>query len=126
MRKADRLKKAAIYARFAAERVNTGETAEQYNKCIKHIEARGYELSGVYTDERATGMHTDHPAMTDLKADAAAGAFDVVVVFDFSRIARNAAAVRAFLDDMQRCGVAVESVKGIERGSALCQLKRIK
>ena len=126
MKKIDLLTRAVIYARFVAERVNALENAEQYKQCVKYIEASGYELAGVYTDERATGSHTDHPALNDLRADAAAGKFDVVVVLDYSRIARNALAVRAFLDDMQRCGVDVKSVEGLQRGSLLCQPKRIK
>lgn len=126
MEKQTRAARAILYARFVAERAKLLVNDEQYEQGIKYIEAKGYELVSVYTDESATGTHTDHPAMNNLRADAAAGKFDVVVVFDLSRIARNALAVRAFLDDMQRCGVTVESVKEPRGGNALWQLKRIK
>lgn len=126
MRKLDGKIRAVVYARFVAQRANVGENAEQYKHCINYIEAKGYELAGVYTDETASGLHTDHPAINDLRADAAAGKFDSVVVFDLSRIARDARAVRSFLDDMQRCDVNVESVKESKGVSLLCQLVRIK
>lgn len=126
MKKSASLKKAVIYARYATERAKDGKFDEQYKQCIKHIEASGYELAGVYTDERATGLHTDHPALNELRADASAGKFDIVVVFDHSRISRDAAAARDFLDEMQRHSVTVESVEGLKGVSALCQLKRIK
>ena len=119
-------KMAVIYARYATERAIDGKYDEQYKQCIKHIEASGYELAGVYTDERASGLRTDHPAINELRTNAAAGKFDIVVVFDYSRISRDASAARDFLDEMQRLNVAVESVDGLKGASALCQLKRIK
>ena len=124
--KKDLLNRAVIYARFVAERAICGENVEQYEQCASYIEAKGYELAGIYTDERATGLHTNHPAINDLRADAAAGKFDIVVILDYSRSARSATAARAFLDEMSRCGVAVESVEGLKGGIALCQPKRIK
>lgn len=124
--KKDLLNRAVIYARFVAERVICGENVEQFEQCMEYIEAKGYELAGIYTDEAATGLHTNHPAINNLRADAAAGKFDVIVVFDYSRISRNAAAAREFLDEMSRCGVTIESVEGLKGDSALCQPKRIK
>lgn len=124
MKKEKRIR-VAFYARVASERVNNTENVNQIEHCIEYSEKKGYELAGVYS-YTGTGTHTNNPAMNDLRADAAAGKFDVVVVFNVSRISRNAHAVRAFLDDMSRCGVAVESIKEPKGASVLCQLKRIK
>lgn len=126
MEKSKKTARAVFYARFASERVNYGEDAEQFEQGMRYIEEKGYELAGIYTDKGATGLHTNHPAINNLRADAAADKFDVVVVYDFSRISRNATAAREFLDEMSRCGVSVESVKQVNGGSLLCQLKRIK
>ena len=104
---------------FIAENVNQIEHCEEYAK------SKGYELAGVYS-HTGSGLNTNNPVLNDLRADAAAGKFDTVVVFDVSRISRNALAVRAFLDEMQRHGVTVESVKEPIGGNALWQLKRIK
>ena len=120
MEKANLLSRAVIYIRVVTDGVIMEEIDTQRIACELYSKEQGYELAGVYTDKGATGSHTDRPAMNDLRADAAAGKFDRIIVFDTSRIARNVLAARAFLDEMQRHGVAVESVKEPKGVVMLC------
>ena len=124
MKKEKRLR-VAFYARVASERAITEENVNQFEQCLNYINKNGYELAGSYS-YTGSGLNTNNPVMNDLRADAAAGKFDTVVVHDISRISRNAHAARAFLDEMQMHGVTVESVKDPRGGNALWQLKRIK
>lgn len=123
--KREKMIRAVLYARVASERVISTENVNQFEHCGEYIKAKGYELIGSYS-HTGTGSNTNNPVMDELRADAAAGKIDVVVVFDISRISRNAHAVRAFMDEMQMFGVTVESVKEPRGGNALWQLKRIK
>lgn len=124
--KREKMMRAVIYARVVSERANIEENVNQIEHCKEYISKNGYVLAGVYEDT-ASGLKMDRPAMNQLSADAAAGKFDIVVVFNVSRISRNAHYARAFLDAMQIHGVSVESVKEpIKGANALWQLKRIK
>lgn len=123
--KREKMMRAVIYARVVSDRANIEENVNQIDHCKEYISNSGYALAGSYS-HTGTGSHTNNAVLNELRADAASGKFDVVVVFDVSRISRNAHAVRAFLDEMQMQGVAVESVKEPKGVSVLCQLKRIK
>lgn len=124
--KKEKMLRAVIYARVVSNRANIEENVNQIEHCKEYISKTGYELAGVYEDT-ASGLSMDRPALNRLRADAAAGKFDIVVVFDVSRISRNAHYARAFLDGMQMHSIAVESVKEpIKGANALWQLKRIK
>ena len=112
--KKEKMLRAVFYARVASERAITAENVNQIEHCTEYIKANGYALTGSYRDT-GSGLRTSNDALNDLRADAAAGKFDVVVVFDVSRISRNAHAVREFMNEMQMHGVAVESVKEMIR-----------
>ena len=126
MEKQTRAARAVLYIRIATNSNNTNEIDTQRSKCEQHIKESGCDLVGSYVDEGASGLSLNHPALDRLRADAAAGKFDKIVVFDLARISRNAHAVRLFMDEMRAHGITVESVKEAGKGSLLWQLKRIK
>lgn len=118
--------RAVLYTRIATNSNNVTEIETQRSKCEQYIRESGFDLVGSYTDEGISGLTLNRPAIDRLRADAAAGKFDRIVVFDLARISRNAHAVRLFMDEMQSHGISVESVKEAGKGSLLWQLKRIK
>lgn len=126
MAKPTRAAMAVLYIRIATNSNNASEIETQRNKCEQYIRERSYIHAGSYVDEGASGLTLNRPAIDRLRADAAAGKFDKIVVFDLARISRNAHAVRLFMDEMQAHGISVESVKEAGKGSLLWQLKRIK
>lgn len=126
MEKITRAARAALYARVATNSNNAEAIETQQDKCEQYIKERSYIHAGSYVDEGASGLSLNHSALDRLRADAGAGKFDKIVVFDLSRISRNAHAVRLFMDEMQAHGITIESVKEAGKGSLLWQLKRIK
>lgn len=119
MEKTTSSKRSIIYVRVVSDSHKMEENHAQRVNCELYSKEQGYELVGVYEDT-GSGLSMDRPAMNRLIEDAAAGKFDTIVVYDISRIARNTIAVRAFLDEMQQCGVTVESVKEPKGVIALC------
>lgn len=106
----------AIYLRVARQDQIAIEAQE--NQCMQYIEKKGYSFAASYIDNgQAATSGNQRDAFNKLTADAQKGLFDKVVVVNYSRIARNAAEMRAFFAKMEQCGVAVESI--IEQGGAM-------
>jgi DNA invertase Pin-like site-specific DNA recombinase len=90
------MKRAAIYVRVStATKVRNGaNSAFEQNPDVQEIplrqllEQRGWTLQRVYSD-RASGAKADRPGLKALMDDARRGAFDVVVVWRFDRLARS-------------------------------------
>lgn len=81
--------RAAIYARRST--AEQGASIEgQVGQCERFITDRGWEVGSVYADT-ASGWkeHTPRPEFDAMMADAAAGVFDVLVVWEVSRLSRQ-------------------------------------
>ena len=107
--------RAAVYVRSVAELDNFGEIERQRNICEEYIRDHGYELAGVYMDNGASGSTLQRPAMDRLRADAAAGKFDRIVVVDLSRIARNRLLLEQFIYEMQAQVIFIDCVKEMSK-----------
>lgn len=111
MKNMTRTARAVLYARVVTDSDNTKEINAQCIKCEHYIKERGYELVTSYIDEGASGSSLNRPAMDRLRADAAAGKFDRVVVVDLTRIARNRRALEQFIYEMQSQVIFIDCVK---------------
>jgi site-specific DNA recombinase len=79
----------AIYARFSSDRQNERSAEDQVSDCRRHADREGWQVVEVYTDLAISGASNRRPGMMALLADAAAGAFDVVLAEDQDRITRD-------------------------------------
>ncbi|WP_219506458.1 recombinase family protein [Nonomuraea ceibae] len=83
--------RAAIYARVSTEdQIDNTSLDDQIRVCRQYAEGRGWQAVAVYREEGYTGTKADRPEWSQLMRAAAARAFDVVVVMNFKRFARNA------------------------------------
>jgi site-specific DNA recombinase len=104
--------KAAIYARYSSENQRPESIADQVASCRRLAAERGYEVPDerVYADEAASGSLSDRSGLTALRAAAEQGMFQVVLVDDLSRLARNALLMLSVLEELRFLGVRVVSV----------------
>jgi site-specific DNA recombinase len=84
--------KAALYARKSSvtgDREETRSTTRQLEDARAFAASRGWTVAGEYVEPEGTSGGTfERPEFQRMLADARAGAFDVVVVFDLSRFSR--------------------------------------
>lgn len=104
--------KAAIYARYSSENQRPESITDQVESCRKLAAARGYEVSSerVFSDEASSGARSDRSGLSALRAAAELGAFQVVLVDDLSRLARNTLLMLSILEELRFHGIRVVSV----------------
>ncbi len=104
--------RAAIYARYSSENQRPESITDQIASCRRLAAERGYEILAehVYADEATSGSLSDRSGLTALRAAAEQGLFQVVLVDDLSRLARNALLMLSVLEELRFIGVRVVSV----------------
>ena len=103
--------RAVIYIRYSSENQRDGYSIEyQLEECKKYLEANGYELIEVYIDEAVSGKSTNkRDSFFRLLADVKKGICDVVVVYKYSRFARNLMEARLYHHQIEKAGVKLVS-----------------
>jgi len=104
--------KAAIYARYSSENQRPESITDQIESCRKLAATRGYEVSSehVFSDEASSGARSDRSGLAALRAAAEQGAFQVVLVDDLSRLARNTLLMLSLLEELRFHGIRLVSV----------------
>ena len=104
--------RAAVYARYSSENQRPESIADQVASCRRLSSERGFEVSDehVYADEAASGALIDRSGLKALRAAAEQGQFQVVLVDDLSRLARNTLLMLSVLEEFRFNGVRVVSV----------------
>src|SRR6267143_6723554 len=104
--------RAAIYARMSTENQNERSPDDQVADCRAFATEQGWEAPTdlVFIDRAISGATAARPAYQRMRAALAAGAFDVPLAFDGSRIARNERDFFELLDDLQAAGARAISV----------------
>lgn len=104
-------KRAVIYIRYSSENQRDGYSIEyQKEECIKYLNANNYELIEVYIDEAVSGKSTDNRnSFFKLLADVKKGICDAVVVYKYSRFARNLMEARLYHHQIEKAGVKLIS-----------------
>ena len=102
----------AIYARYSSENQRPESIQDQVSSCRKFAEGRGYTLSPshIYTDRAVSGARRDRIGLTQLMAAAESGNFEVVLVDDLSRLARDNYLMLSILAELRFQGIKVVSV----------------
>nr|WP_183982937.1 recombinase family protein [Sphingomonas jinjuensis] len=81
--------RAAIYARFSTDKQSATSAEDQIRDCRQRADREGWDVVEVYTDLAISGANNRRPGMTQMLADAAVGSFDIVMVEDLDRAARD-------------------------------------
>jgi len=107
--------RAAGYPRVSDENLEGSATLESQTDAIRlYAEKHGYELedSHIYPEAMTAYYRPfrDRPQLMQLLEDARHGEFDVVIVNEYSRLARRQVEQAVIIDLLDKCGVKVESV----------------
>lgn len=104
--------RAAVYARYSSENQRPESIEDQVSSCRKLAASRGYVLEEghVYADEAASGARKDRVGLSALLQASETNAFDVVLVDDLSRLARDNYLMLSILAELRFRGVRVVSV----------------
>lgn len=100
--------RAALYARYSSDRQNPLSVADQLALLRRHAAARGWTVVATYSDEAISGFSAaNRPGVQALQAAAEQGAFDLVLVEDPDRLARNDADGNGFYNLLTYLGITL-------------------
>src|ERR1700733_4522315 len=103
---------AAIYARYSSENQRPESIDDQIPSCRKLAKLRSLTISDehIYADQAQSGARSDRPALAAPIAAACRGDFDVVLVDDLSRLARDNHLMLSIIAELHFEGIRVISV----------------
>ncbi len=104
--------RAAIYARYSSENQRPESITDQVSACSRFAEQHGHTVleDHVYCDKALSGARKDRPSLKALMDSALTGAFEMVLVDDLSRLARNNQMMLTVLLELEFEGVKVVGV----------------
>jgi len=107
---------AAIYIRVSSEQQEKGLSLEtQLERCIEYCREHGYTVNEQYIyREVMTGIvYRERPKLTELRAAAKKGFFQVVVIYELDRFSRDPIHQAIVKDELEYYGARLEYVKRI-------------
>ena len=104
--------RAAIYARYSSENQRPESIDDQVSACRKLAHERGYVIEDqhIFSDRAASGARKDRQGLGNLLAASECEEFDVVLVDELSRLARDNYLMLSILAELRFNGVQVVSV----------------
>ncbi|MHB8330677.1 MAG: recombinase family protein, partial [Candidatus Dormibacteria bacterium] len=104
--------RAAIYARYSSENQRPESIEDQVSACRRLARERGFEISDedVFADQAQSGARRDRQALAHLLSAAKSSRFEVILVDDLSRLARDNYLMLSVLAELHFEGVYVVSV----------------
>ena len=108
------MKRTAIYARYSSDNQRTESIDEQVRACRYYAQQTGqYDIVAVYKDEALSGYKNIHKrdGFSQLMADAEAGKFEAVMVYELSRFSRNGSDTIVYTEKLAKLGIEFVSVR---------------
>lgn len=102
---------AVIYARFSDHTQREESIEGQIRICQEYAEKNGFTVIDKYIDRAMTGRNDDRPAFQKMIFDSRKGAFQVVLVYQLDRFARNRYDSAINKNALRRNGVRVISAR---------------
>ena len=103
--------RAAVYIRYSSENQRDGYSVEyQLDECKKYINEHGFSFEKAYIDEAVSGKSTNNrEAFFSLLSDVKNGLYDVVIVYKYSRFARNLMEATLYRQQIEKHGAKLIS-----------------
>ena len=103
--------RAAVYIRYSSENQRDGYSIEyQMDECKKFINEQGFVFEKAYIDEAVSGKSANkRNAFFELLADVKNGLYDVVIVYKYSRFARNLMEATLYRQQIEKNGAKLIS-----------------
>src|SRR5687768_4594614 len=98
----------AIYARVSTDEQREGQTIDsQIAELERFAKEHDWRIVDIYKDEGWSGAVMARPELDRLRDDSSKGFFDVVLINDVDRLARDVAHLGVIKRDLERSGVQV-------------------
>ena len=107
----DTRKRVAVYIRYSSENQRDGYSVEyQLDECMKYINDHNMIFVKAYVDEAVSGKSTvNRNAFFDMIGDVKRGEYDCVVVYKYSRFARNLVEATLYRQQIEKAGAQLIS-----------------
>ncbi|MDF2797363.1 MAG: Recombinase [Devosia sp.] len=103
--------RAAIYARFSSELQNAKSCDDQIAWCEKWAEQQGMFVVATFADEAVSGASAlNRPRLARMLGMAREKRFDILIVEDLDRLARNQADLHSIRNELMFLGVSLMTV----------------
>src|SRR5574344_2256537 len=79
----------AIYARYSSSKQTEQSIEGQLHACHDFCKRNSYFIAKEYIDRAASGTNDNRPAFQEMLHDATTGLFQIIIVYQFDRFARN-------------------------------------
>lgn len=108
---ADTRRRVAVYIRYSSENQRDGYSVEyQLDECMKYINENNMIFVKSYVDEAVSGKSTDNRnAFFEMINDVKRGEYDAVVVYKYSRFARNLVEATLYRQQIEKAGAQLIS-----------------
>lgn len=108
---ADTRKRVAVYIRYSSENQRDGYSVEyQLDECMKYINDNDMIFIKAYVDEAVSGKSTDNRnSFFEMINDVKRGDYDAVVVYKYSRFARNLVEATLYRQQIEKAGAQLIS-----------------
>lgn len=101
----------ALYARYSSSQQNERSIADQLTVLIRHAGHKGWTVSGTFTDAAISGSSmANRPGLLSAIDAAERGAFDLLLVEDEDRIARNLEHLAHVANRLEDVGAAIATL----------------
>ncbi len=100
----------AVYVRLSHDRPDETSTERQEADCRKLAEAKSWEVVAVYKDLQSAWSDRERPDFERMLRDAKSGAFDVLLVWKFDRLARSVLTFERAVRGLTGCGIEFASL----------------
>lgn len=108
---ADTRRRVAVYIRYSSENQRDGYSVEyQLDECMKYINDHDMIFVKAYVDEAVSGKSTDNRnSFFEMINDVKRGDYDAVVVYKYSRFARNLVEATLYRQQIEKAGAQLIS-----------------
>lgn len=107
----DTRRRVAVYIRYSSENQRDGYSVEyQLDECMKYINENNMIFIKAYVDEAVSGKSTDNRnSFFEMINDVKRGDYDAVVVYKYSRFARNLVEATLYRQQIEKAGAQLIS-----------------
>ena len=104
--------KAAAYMRYSSAAQDDGFSIEAQQRAIRDFAGKNnIEIVEEYIDRAKSGTNANRPEFQKMFADCELGLYNMVIVHNLDRFARNAGDSRKYRDKLKDLGIALYSIK---------------
>jgi len=102
--------KAAIYNRYSSDQQRATSLEDQQRNCRRRADAEGWTVGTIYSDAAISGSDASRPEYQRMLAAAMTGEFEVLLVDDLSRFARDSIEQEKSIRRLEYQGVRIIAV----------------